>query len=251
MHGKPTRRSVVTDGSFSLLVARWNDVERALGAYMPLSSTVERHRVFFEVSALLLDTCVLIELADRVDGEALLQRLLSHYTLLVPTVAIYELTFGLSSTVPPSQKALEARLTSAANQRTALNDDFDYSISRNHGAIPTGQIVIVNPTISEWVSARNRLLRRIEQQGAEYGRAKERHSFDALVHSCARNRFAPLCTNNVRDFEHFNRAANSVSYDRSIPIFTLAQALASLETTVVRAGPIDLNRSRRLLSGPC
>ena len=204
---------------------------------MPLSSTVEWHKVFFEVPNLLLDTCILIELADHGDGETLLQKLLASFVLLVPTVAIYELTFGLSSKVSSSQKALEARLTRAANQRTALNDDFEYSISRNHAAIPTGQIVIVNPSISEWVSSRNRLLRRIEQHGGEYGRAKEKHSFDALVHSCARNRFAPLCTSNIRDFEHFNRAADSVSYDRSIPIFTLAQALESLESTVVYSAP--------------
>lgn len=203
---------------------------------MPLASTVPHQAVFFEAPALMLDTSALIDLAQGTDGAERFETLLSHYTLLVSTVAIYELSFGPSDAVSSGQSELEARLQRIAVE-THADDQYAYSVSRNKGEISSGEIVIVNPSIAEWVSARNRLVRRITHDGGDYSKGKKKHSLDALIYSCARNRFAPLCTIDVGDFERMNLAANELPYDRSMPIFTLDQAMASLTSEVVYSPP--------------
>ena len=191
---------------------------------MPLRSRRDFHNVFFEAPALLLDTCAITWFAKQDNGIALFDRTMARYRLLIPTPVLYELAFGTSETVHVNERLLRDRLF---DPRTEVNLHA-YGRARQEGRIQAGGCFIVNPTHLEWWSARDRLLRYVTLSGSAAGKSKQNYSLDALIHSCARNSFSPICTMNVRDFMKLNKAANLVAHDKSVPVFTPEQVLASI-----------------------
>ena len=204
---------------------------------MSLGSTQPSQAIYFEAPAIMLDTSAIIWISDA-RGLQGLDLLLSTFAVLIPTPAIYETAFGPREMVSPGQKNVLDRLTFEA-QKAWTNTPYSYEILRRAGQIRAGAIHVINPTINEWESSRNRLVARIQTAGGNYRKGKLKHSLDSLIYSCARNNLSPLCTENIEDFEKLNVAANRSSHDHAIPLFTTRQVFDAVDNDVRYIAPLS------------
>lgn len=191
---------------------------------MPFNSNNSRHLYFFQFPAIVFDTCALIWFAKKTNGLSLLNSVMSTYRILIPTTVLYELAFGLSGMSTPEESEIRDLFFKRKNEIDMLN----YSFARQRELLQPGGFSVINPTYNEWWTARDRILKYSELSGASVGKNKKELSMDALIHACARNCFAPICTNNVEDFLKLNKAADALTHDGGVPIFSPQQVLDSL-----------------------
>lgn len=195
---------------------------------MPLSSQADRDSPFFECPHLLMDTCALTWFAKNENGISLLYSVMQSYLLLIPTPVLYELAFGAASQSDPAERDLRTMLFKS-NRHV---DMIHYAFTHQRREVRPGSFIVINPGFNEWWTARDRLLIYSDISRASTGSVKKNLSMDALIHACARNCFAPICTVNVADFKKLNMASNSRSHDREVPYFTPEQVIASLNDEV-------------------
>lgn len=195
---------------------------------MTLSSSITKHTHFFKFPALLFDTCGLTWFAARGSGIEELGAIARRYCLLIPTPVLYELAFGTEDQVG----ANEAILRKHFMKWDACMEMMAYGFARQQGHLMPMGFVVLNPGYNEWWTARTRLLKYVEIAGSSTGKSKRDLSLDSLIHSCARNCFAPICTQNISDFNKFNHAGATSPHDGTVPLFTPEQVLQSLSSLV-------------------
>ncbi len=150
------------------------------------------------------------------------------YLVIVPTPVMYELAFGVPGTASSNEEKLWAEINS--HGRSHEMQHFNWLQLRNQ--VPKNGLMLINPGFNEWWTARTRILKYVEVAKAQPGKSKRNDSFDALIHAMARNLFVPVCTDNVKDFEKFNRAGTLINRDGVVPLFTPEQVVESLTGTV-------------------
>ena len=195
---------------------------------MPLSSTVAKQEHFFTFPALLFDTCGLTWFAERRNGIDELDALATCYLLLIPTPVLFELAFG----TPDKVGATEALIRKRFMDYRACIDMTQYSLESRQLRRGARGFVVLNPGFNEWWTARTRLLKHVEISAATTRVTKRDLSLDALIHAIARNAFAPICTENVADFQRLNRAGARIRHDGTVPVFHPEQALRSMHELV-------------------
>jgi hypothetical protein len=196
---------------------------------MPLVCSDPTYKDFFKIPAVLMDTCGLTWFTRRPNGIHEFARICGSYVVLIPTPVIYELAFGL----PGKPDVAESDLQAMLNQSAEI-DLYKYgnAVQGNVVVAPGGYLV--NPGHLEWWSARERLLKYLSNAGpsVKISKQKDRLSLDALIHSCARNTFAPICTNNADDFRKLNQGGKQQSTNGAVPFFTPEKVLLALTEQV-------------------
>ena len=178
----------------------------------------------------MLDTCAITWYAQQPDGMSRFDSLFSAYRLLIPTPVLYELAFGPEELVGANERLIREHLSLSGSANCI--DQLQYTRAQRQGQIKAGGYYILNPGYFEWFSARDRLLRYIDLSNAKHGKSKREYSLDALIHSCARNCFAPICTANISDFKKMNRAGALSAHDGTVPIFSPEQVLLAVSSDV-------------------
>ncbi|MBX9347187.1 hypothetical protein K5M36_08805 [Chromobacterium vaccinii] len=195
---------------------------------MSLKSNNEQHQAYLDSPAVLMDTSALTWFAKNDGFPQLLNLVSDSYMILVPTPVLYELAFGTKDSVDSRELWLR---DSIGNFEREL-DAYKFGQAKQQGKLPRSGIYFLNPGHQEWYSARERLIRLSTLKGgAKIKEGKSRHTLDSLIFSCARNCFVPICTSD-KDFKELNRAAAAAHYERSVPIFTPDQLVASLDEDV-------------------
>lgn len=197
---------------------------------MPISSNESKHDHYFEQCVVTLDTCALIEFSTMENGESSFKDVLTKYSFLIPTPVMYEFTFGIDKE-GENQKFLHEIIKDIPREHIIEMDQYSWG-SRQRKILP-GSIFIINPGINEWKTARDRILKYVEEKGGSAGGMKKKSTFDSLIHSCARNCFTPICTENISDFNKFNYVGNLKWYDGTVPTYTVQQLIESVEKTIV------------------
>lgn len=217
---------------------------------MPLTSSNPAHLPFLSVPVILIDTGALVWLNEQDNHIALLSSLLSKYSLVVPTPALYEFAFGQPHEISRKEKELREFF---ADKSVQLDSDKFAKAWENHKLRP-GYIYNTAPGFFEWEQARNLVIRRAMLQLTADPRpysvtcpsckhefktgkrervnfqAKRNHSLDALIFACARNHWIPICTRDTEDFTKLNEAALQMGH--TMPFFTPQQLLESVEHEV-------------------
>jgi hypothetical protein len=196
---------------------------------MPLVCNDPEYKNFFKIPAVLMDTCGLTWFTRRPNGVHEFARICGSYVVLIPTPVMYELAFGLPGKPDLAESALQAML----NQSAEI-DLYKYGNAVRQNAVVALGGYLVNPGYMEWLSARERLLKFLSMAGptVDISKQKNRLSLDALIHSCARNSFAPICTSNVGDFRKLNLGGQQQSTNGAVPLFTPEQVLLALTEQV-------------------
>lgn len=195
---------------------------------MGLRSNNPSHNNYFKSRSIVMDTCAITWIAKELDGLEIFDILQKEYLLLIPTPVLFELAFGSPESVHLSEKLIRDKFINAQQI-----DPYKYHIAHDNGQLPESGYYLVNPSHMEWWSARERLLKYIGlSPQAQYGKNKQKYSLDALIHSCARNLFTPVCTLNIKDFQKMNIAGGLLAYDGTIPIVTPEQLLESIKSDI-------------------
>ena len=196
---------------------------------MPLLSNDKTYSYFLECPHLLMDTCALTWFTRHENGFELFHKVMQHYLILIPTPVLYEFAFGDQDQSSESERDLRTFLFKTEHKV----EMFSYAMTQQQRNIRPGTFYVINPGFNEWWTARDRLLIYANLSKASTRKVKRELSMDALIHACARNCFAPICTVNVSDFKKLNLAANSRSHDRGVPFFTPEEVLASITEPVL------------------
>lgn len=198
---------------------------------MALKSSAEKHDPYFEQCVITLDTSSLVAFSKMDEGVTKFNGLLGYYSFLIPTPVMYEFAFGHEAKIHDGEKLFQNRISAIKpEQRVEI---LHYNVLSRNSIIPKGLLLIVNPSFYEWTSSRNRILSYAQDVNAQMNKIKNKHSFDSLIHSCARNCFTPICTADVKDFKKFNQAGNKNLHDGTVPFFTPEQVLSSIEEDAV------------------
>lgn len=177
-----------------------------------------------------MDTCALTWFARQPpDGVEQFRYIVKNYHVLVPTPVLYELAFGVPGTADDKEVTLRSMLF--RHEKCIEMREFAHAL--RGGGIRPGAFSIVNPGFNEWRTARDRALIHIGLSGATARVTKRDLSMDALIHACARNSFAPVCTTNLDDFVKLNRAGDTRIHDRTVPLVTPEELMRSVADDVV------------------
>lgn len=199
---------------------------------MPLRSSVPKHNAYFEQDVILLDTAAIIFFAKSEEGMRDFDALLSKYSFIVPTPVIYELAFGPTELVSKNQGLLRSKFMNP--NETHRMTELQYKITARKLKIAAGNIFAFNPGFGEWQVSREILLTHLHKnKGTNISKGKKEHTLDALIHACALNCFAPVCTLNVKDFEKFNEVEKDKHWVRTVPIYSPTDLVRSLSQDVV------------------
>lgn len=198
---------------------------------MALLSKNTAHDHYFEFKTILFDTCGLSWFAGRDDCWELIEKINNLYTLLLPTVSLYELGFGPSGSVRSCEKLILEKFMDSTRKIEMREYDelyFSKKLAR--------KFYVINPGYNEWWTAKKRLLSHVDDSESCSNKPNMRtikeKSFDALIHATSRNCFSPICTTNIKDFRILNRQGSKLWYDGTVPFYSPEQLVASLDHDV-------------------
>lgn len=195
-----------------------------------LTTSNEYSNVFLAKKRLLLDSCVLNDLATDQRTSDILSRANATHGLVYCAVSMLEVGFGPVEKVDQQQDQLA---------RSIYHHDGVIAVDTNELAIremqniqdPPRAVFSYNPGRNEWYAARHNLMKAMEILNIGGRRAREL-SNDAIIFYSAWNSRSALITNNVKDFIVFNRVQASGNPKHMLPIFTIDDLERSFEEDI-------------------
>lgn len=181
-----------------------------------------------------LDSCIVNEMHINQDVKNIIEKAGKHFSTYISSVSLLEVGFGPTTKSDPRQQqaAIEMYISKdikVTNSETINEVD---SISSNKA----GKRFIYIPQQHEWFGARHKLIQWMDDNNTG-GSSARKQANDALIFMCAWNANSFLVTENVKDFNRFNRLAYR-DFGGHLPIFTINDLIRS--TTEVVSFPDNL-----------
>lgn len=195
-----------------------------------LTTSNEYSEVFLAKKRLLLDSCILNDLATDPRTSDILNRANATYGFVYCAVSILEVGFGPIEKVDHQQDQLARNI---AHHRDVIAVDTMELSKREMQNIqdPPRAVFSYNPGLNEWYAARHHLMKAMEILNIGGKRAREL-SNDAIIFYSAWNSRSALITNNVKDFGVFNRVQSNSNPKHMLPIFTIDDLEKSFEVDI-------------------
>ncbi|RQZ67535.1 hypothetical protein [Burkholderia sp. Bp9004] len=195
-----------------------------------LVSSSEYSAVFLRTRHLLLDSCILNDLATDARTQSVLERAATTYNFVYCAVSMLEVGFGPVGKRDEKQHQL-ARRVYADKEVVRLTDRLVSEYEQTGAPFAAGSVYSWTPQHHEWFAARDGLLRAMETRNLG-GKAARELSNDAIIFFSAWNSRSVVITNNVKDFQLFNEVMFGADPRRQLPIYTLGDLERSLENDV-------------------
>lgn len=195
-----------------------------------LATSNEYSDVFLAGKRLLLDSCILNDLAIDQCTSDILERANGIYSFVYCAVSMLEVGFGPVEKVDHQQDQLARKIY---HDDGVIAVDAIELAKREMQQIkdPPRAVFSYNPGRHEWYAARHHLMKAMELLDIGGKRAKELRN-DAIIFYSAWNSRSALITNNVKDFVVFNRVQANGNPKHMLPIFTIDDLERSFEQNV-------------------
>ena len=195
-----------------------------------LITSNEYSRVFLEQKRLLLDSCVLIELAQDQRTKEVLHCAHKTYSFFFCNVSLLEVGFGPPEKVEYQQDQVATMIYCGNDVIPVDNTELHKRKIRNIKD-PLRAVFSYNPNSEEWYAARYLLIKVMNETGTGGKRTREL-SNDAIIFNSSWNSRSALITNNTRDFCIFNKIMSDKNHKHKLPIFTIDDLGLSLDQDI-------------------
>lgn len=195
-----------------------------------LITSNEYSNVFLDTKRLLLDSCILNDLATDQRTSDILSRANSTHSLVYCAVSMLEVGFGPVEKVDQRQDELAKSIYHNDGVIAVDNDELAIRKIQNIQDPPRA-VFSYNPGPDEWYAARHHLMKAMEILDIGGKRAREL-SNDAIIFYSAWNSRSALITSNVKDFIVFNKVQANRDPKHMLPIFTLDDLERSFEEDI-------------------
>ncbi len=184
-----------------------------------LTTTNQYSNTFLRKNRLLLDSCILNDLATNSNTLDIINRANKIYSIFICTVSLLEVGFGPTDKVGNRQSEVACSFYDPA--RFIQVSDVELHL-REVNQIQDGyeSLFAYNPSINEWYAARFHLIKAMDINRIKSKRAIDLRN-DAIIFYSAWNSRSALITNNVRDFVVFNDVQQQRRKEHLLPIFTI------------------------------
>jgi predicted nucleic acid-binding protein len=186
---------------------------------------------FLVKKRLLLDSCILIDLAKDQRTSNILDRANNTYSFVYCTVSLLEVGFGLVENVNHQEDRI-ARKIYLDNDVIPIDSKEFTRREMQQIEDPHKAVFSYNPGHHEYYASRTHLMKAMEIRRIAGKRARELRN-DALIFYSAWNTRSTLLTNNVNDFVVFNDVQKSINPKHLLPIFNIDDLERSFEQDVV------------------
>ncbi len=195
-----------------------------------LKTSNKYSEIFLEKKLLLLDSCVINDLATCEHTKKILEQIEKTYNFVFCNISILEVGFGPRSKADKEQISLAKSIYSNKNMTPI---DAEKVALRNYQNIKNklGERFAYNPISHEYLAARTALIGIMEMKGIGGAKARKLNN-DALIYHCAWNCRATIVTDNVKDFQLMNEYHIQSSPNHLLPIFTINDLENSLNKDV-------------------
>lgn len=164
-----------------------------------------------------LDSCVINELSENQEIANLIKDAGRYFSTFIAAISLLEVGFGPRAKASVEQQELAIDLYTNRNILKVSGSTIDTKDPIT--SEKSGKKFLYVPEEHEWFGARHNLIDWMDQEGTS-GHSARKQANDALIFLCAWNANSFLVTENIRDFNRFNR----IMYARSgghLPIFTI------------------------------
>lgn len=195
-----------------------------------LITSNEYSNIFLSKKRLLLDSCVLNDIAIDEKTKTVLERAQKIYSFVYCTVSMLEVGFGPSHKAHEGQVELAGKIYSGENV-VELDNIQNQIRELNNVVDQPGTIFSYNPNWHEWYAARHNLVKVMDLKNMGGKRARIL-SNDAIIFFSAWNSRSALISNNLTDFSLFNAVLSERNQKHLLPIFSLDDLARSLEEDI-------------------
>ena len=193
-----------------------------------LITTNEYSNHFLTKNRLLLDSCILNDLAVDQRVLDIITRANKIYSLFICTASLLEVGFGSTNKVDGRQSELARSFYDPIDFIPVDSTELHLRELNKIKDVPK---FAYNPSANEWYAARFNLIKAMEINRIESKRAKDLRN-DAIIFYSAWNSSCALVTNNVTDFLVFNDVQQHRRKEHLLPIFTINDLELSLTKNV-------------------
>jgi len=195
-----------------------------------LKTSNQYSNAFLEPKHLLLDSCILIDLASDARTQEVLERAAKTYSFVYCAVSMLEVGFGPIDKRDENQHQLAQKIYGNTD---VIRLNGSVIVTHEHRGVPypAGTIYSWTPEHHEWFAARNALLTAMEILNISGKRAREL-SNDAIIFFSAWNSRSSIITNNVSDFQVFNKTMSDKVPQHKLPVFTIDDLERSFDQDV-------------------
>ncbi|MDH1315952.1 hypothetical protein N5C36_17885 [Shewanella xiamenensis] len=196
---------------------------------MKLRSSCPKSSSFFlKNRRMFLDSCIVNEMHLNPEVKDVIDTAGQYFSTYISAVSLLEVGFGPTSKADPRQLQAAVELYVSKYIQNVGSDTVDEidSIRTNK----SGRKFLYVPQQHEWYGARHKLIGWMDAENTS-GSSARKQANDALIFMCAWNANSFLVTENVKDFNRFNRLAFR-EFGGHLPVFTISD-LIKAKTEVV------------------
>lgn len=195
-----------------------------------LTTSNEYSNVFLNSKRLLLDSCILNDLALDQRTKEILNRANEIYSFFFCTVSMLEVGFGPEGKIEHQQDQIARKIYHSDGVISVDNLELHKREMMNLKDPPRA-VFSYNPNRHEWYATRHNLKKAMEILCIGGKRARNL-SNDAIIFHSAWNSRSALITNNVKDFIIFNKVMANQDHRHLLPIFTIDDLERSFEQNI-------------------
>lgn len=182
-----------------------------------------KHRRMF------LDSCIVNEMYLNSEVKDVIEIAGGYYSTYISAVSLLEVGFGPTNKANPKQQQAAVELYFSKNIQAVTSDTVD--IIDDIRGDKSGRKFLYIPQQHEWYGARHKLIGWMDAENTG-GSSARKQANDALIFMCAWNANAFLVTENVKDFNRFNRLAYR-DFGGHLPIFTINDLIKTKTEMVI------------------
>ncbi|EJL6509609.1 type II toxin-antitoxin system VapC family toxin [Vibrio cholerae] len=196
---------------------------------MKLSSNCPKSSSFFlKNRRMFLDSCIVNEMHLNPEIKDVIDTAGQYFSTYISAVSLLEVGFGPTSKADPRQQQAAIELYVSKDIKNVGADTVD--VIDPIWADKSGRKFLYVPQQHEWYGARHKLIGWMDAENTG-GSSARKQANDALIFMCAWNANSFLVTENVKDFNRFNRLAYR-EFGGHLPVFTISD-LIKAKTDVV------------------
>jgi len=194
--------------------------------------------IFLEKKMLLIDSCVMNDLATCNYTKNILDKIEETYNFVFCNISMLEVGFGPKDKADMQQVTLAKSIYSSKSMTKIDAEKLGIREFKKIKASP-GERFAYNPIDHEYLAARTSLIGIMEMKGLGGKQARKLNN-DALIYACAWNCRASIVTNNIKDFKLINDFHSQKNSNHLLPIFTVKDLENSLNQEVSFPGNIKV-----------
>ncbi|MHB1687913.1 MAG: hypothetical protein ACYCVH_11115 [Ignavibacteriaceae bacterium] len=175
--------------------------------------------VFLEKRRLLLDSCILNDWATDGKTATILNEAEKMFVFIFCNISMLEVGFGPTDKADLKQVEIAKSIYHSSNLIQVDNFELGKRDFLKQPDIPYTRFGY-NPNHQEFLAARTNLIKLMEMKGIG-GKKTRKLNNDALIFFCAWNSRSSIITNNIQDFNLFNKVMSERNKKHLLPIFTI------------------------------